>query len=437
MQRLKITVSKNVHQRLIADIDTANKNIREITRQSSYLEPIRETRRMNDLNRHWNRHLKLIRDHAASLYRVFVSGTNWKCRCKSRHAVSLRLKSHPTLLEEISLTADNRLKFRILLSNILPSKSLPGTLQWQEIETRSSTSMRHPMKSTASLIQMYRDANLNVASSTKTATLTSCQLPDSSISSATAIKNLCNEVWRDTHSSEMMGFLFDEENHEQNHEHYLYRVDTLPVYNSQSRSLHDVLSETRENSPLGTLLKRERLELAIILTSSVLHLEGTWWLNSQWSSHDIHFHRRLGEEPTPLTHPYLSWRQCAVADKSSTSTRKSTIGSGTIRNESLFALGLTLIELCFGKPFSALRRPEDGDLLDEATNKNCAFRLLAFVYDEMDGVYGDVVRRCLFQAFDVRVLNFNIEEVQNRVLEDIVVPLVENLKISKGDSGTR
>ena len=280
MKRLKITLSRNVHQQLIADIDAANKGIREITRQSIYLEPIRETRRIRDLSRH----LKFIRDNAASLYRVFVSGTNWKCPCKNRHVVSLRLMSHPTVLEEVFSIAENRLRFRILLSNTHPSKSLPGTLQWQEIETRpsisakqeieipSSTSTKHATNSTSSLIQMYRDANLNVATSTKTATLASCQLPDSIISSPTAIENLCNDVWRDIHSSETIGFLSGEDNHGQNHKHYLYRVDTRPAHSSQSRSLHDVLSETRENSPLGTLLKRERLELAITLTSSVLHL---------------------------------------------------------------------------------------------------------------------------------------------------------------------
>ena len=107
-----------------------------------------------------------------------------------------------------------------------------------------------------------------------------------------------------------------------------------------------------------------------------------------------------------------------------------------IRNRSLFALGLTLIEICFGKPFSALQRPEDEDLLDEATNEKCAFRLLAFVDDEMDGVYGDVVRRCLFQPFDVRDVNLNLKYVQQKVYTDIVFPLAENLKISKDISGT-
>ena len=49
----------------------------------------------------------------------------------------------------------------------------------------------------------------------------------------------------------------------------------------------------------------------------------------------------------------------------------------------------------------------------------------------MDDAYGDVVRRCLTQLFDVRVLNMDLEEVQKKVYIDIVAPLVENQKYLK------
>ncbi|KAL8789556.1 MAG: hypothetical protein Q9195_006783 [Heterodermia aff. obscurata] len=421
MERLKVTLSKNVHQRLIASIDTANKNIREITRQSIHLEPMRKARR----SRRMDLDLNFLRDHTLSLYRTFVGKTNWKCPCKSLHVVSLRLESRPRDTAQLSSTAKAQFISRILLSNTHPSKMLAGVLQWQEIETRSSIYAKLPY------------SNLKSATSSKKATPASCQPPESIINSPAAINNLCNIVWADTHSSESIGFLSDEVDDELKHEHYLYRVDTLPACKSQSRSLHDVLCETRNNSPLGTLLKRERLELAIILAFSVLQLDGTSWLNSQWSTHDIYFHRKLGEHSTPLTHPYLSWRQCADVEDLCVSTRTLTIGNHMIRNENLFALGLTLTELCFGKPFSALHIPKDKDSIDDVANAKCAFRLLDFVYDEMDDVYGDVVRRCLFQPPDVRDTNLNTEEVQQKVYADIVVPLIENLKNSKGKGQLR
>ena len=101
--------------------------------------------------------------------------------------------------------------------------------------------------------------------------------------------------------------------------------------------------------------------------------------------------------------------------------------SPAVRDGNLFALGLALIELCFGRPMHYLRRPEDDGPDEAAANAKCAYRLLDFVYDEMDDVYGDVVRRCLFQPFDVRILNLDVEEVQQQVYTDIVSPLAENL----------
>ena len=376
--------------------------------------------------------LRVIRDHAASLYRVFANDKYWKCQCKSQHVTSLRLESRRKVLEEDSSTADSPSRFRILLSTTHPSKALPGMFHWQEIETLSSSCAKHETASTANIIASAHVVGLTVAASTVNSTLASCQPPESTVSPIAAIANLCNIVWMETHSTEMIGFLSDEGNHEHNHKHYLYRVDTLPANESQSRSLHEVLCETRTTSPLGSLLKRERLELAITLAYGVLLLDGTSWLSSQWSSHDINFHGKLGEDPTPLTNPYLSWRQCAVDEDFSLSTRTLTISDHMIRNRNLFTLGLILIELCFGKPFSALHSPEDKK--SDNTDAACAFRLLAFVDDEMDGVYGDVVRRCLFRPFDVRSMSLDIEDVQQRVYSEIVVPLIENLMISQGPS---
>lgn len=51
--------------------------------------------------------------------------------------------------------------------------------------------------------------------------------------------------------------------------------------------------------------------------------------------------------------------------------------------------------------------------------------------------YGDVVRRCLFQLFDVRELRLDLEEVQQKVLDDIVTPLVDDLNGFDGNAKSR
>ena len=103
-----------------------------------------------------------------------------------------------------------------------------------------------------------------------------------------------------------------------------------------------------------------------------------------------------------------------------------------IRSDVLLALGLTLVELCFGRTLAHMRKPEDVDANKTATRLRTAIRLHPRVDNEMGIPYGDVVRKCLFQPFEVRELSLDIEEVQQKVLDDVVAPLVEDLNNFNG-----
>ena len=113
------------------------------------------------------------------------------------------------------------------------------------------------------------------------------------------------------------------------------------------------------------------------------------------------------------------------------------VNNHMVRSEILLALGLTLVELCFGRTLTDMRRPEDITGEETATRVATATRLHSRVYDEMGIPYGDVVRRCLFQLFDVRELSLDIEEVQQKVFDDVVTPLVDDLNNFNGTSRIR
>lgn len=106
-------------------------------------------------------------------------------------------------------------------------------------------------------------------------------------------------------------------------------------------------------------------------------------------------------------------------------------GHHFVRSKILFALGLTLVELCFGKTLGSMQKPEDKNQAQDefAQRINCAFRLLesGWIWKEMGNTYEDVVRRCLRQLFDVRDLDLDKEKVQQQVYDTVVVPLNENL----------
>ncbi len=218
-------------------------------------------------------------------------------------------------------------------------------------------------------------------------------------------------------------------------EHKIYRANTTLGSQTFSRSLEDLLRST-ERSAGENLSRKDRLEVAVTLASSVLQLDGTSWLKSGWSSNDICFHYKDGEI-SHYSHPYLSWRQCCNVDVTYPLESPRVVNNHMVRSEILLALGLTLVELCFGRTLTDMRRPEDITGEETATRVATATRLHSRVYDEMGIPYGDVVRRCLFQLFDVRELSLDIEEVQQKVFDDVVTPLVDDLNNFNGTSRIR
>ena len=174
------------------------------------------------------------------------------------------------------------------------------------------------------------------------------------------------------------------------------------------------------------------------LASSVLQLDGSSWLKSRWSSHDIYFHQKRTQTSSQCSlHPYLAWKQCAIKDDTVTFTESLSLRSHLIQSEVLFALGLTLVELCFGKTLEPMRLADTGEESDEIAAAKTALKLMDLVYDEMGDVYGDVVRRCLRQPFDVRDMGLDNEDVQQKVYENIVAPLMEDLDNFKGKARIR
>lgn len=64
---------------------------------------------------------------------------------------------------------------------------------------------------------------------------------------------------------------------------------------------------------------------------------------------------------------------------------------------------------------------------------NTAQRLLDIVYNESGERYEAVVRRCLFCIFHTRDVNFDNEDFQQAVFDDVVTPLATDYKIFRGD----
>ncbi len=251
------------------------------------------------------------------------------------------------------------------------------------------------------------------------------------------IVDLCTQLKQVCSVPKIIGYLVDDS--DQQHRHDVYLINDNVYSSTDSTSLQDLLKLSHKRASGYYLSRKDRLHIAVVLASSVLQLDGTSWLKKQWRSGDIFFvqtqNASSNVQNIDLANPYLSTKiSSGCSETSSISNTPVTITTHLIRSEVLFALGLTLIELCFGQTLAEMQIPKDVNSIEAFTSYQTATRLLDYVYDESGNRYGDVVRRCLQCPFDVRDASLDNEEFQQAVFESIVTPLAEDMQDFNGGS---
>ena len=176
------------------------------------------------------------------------------------------------------------------------------------------------------------------------------------------------------------------------------------------------------------MTRRDRLQLAITLASSVLQLHETPWLNDDWGIDNIFFIERPGIDA--YEHPFVA-RHFDPASSASVNAIPSSLAY-VIPNQTLYGLGIALIELWYGKTLAELYKAGDGPQdsadaqLNFLTSFNTAFRLVSELEDEAGEMYSDAVRRCIQCDFKSRAKNFRDVQFQTAVFEGVVAQLKAN-----------
>ena len=253
------------------------------------------------------------------------------------------------------------------------------------------------------------------------------------------INDICTAVHEHCGIRKRIGFLTDESVGQ--HRHNVYFLGEKVRQGVDPKSLEYFL-QMRQRSSGFKLSRRDRLYIAVVLASSVLQLDGTLWLKTQWRSGDILFlpleDRKASAPGVDFAHPYVSWKVSPKdANTALTADSSRTTVAHRIPCEVLFVLGITLTELCFGQTIHHMRDPGDVDETEVMTNFNTACRLIDDVYGESGIRYGDVVRKCLKCPPDVRDASLDNEEFQEAVFESIVTPLRQDFEDFNGGSWIR
>lgn len=178
-----------------------------------------------------------------------------------------------------------------------------------------------------------------------------------------------------------------------------------------------------------------RCTLAFLLASSILVLHGTPWLSSSWSTEDVHLississNGKLGDPPLPL--PYIT-RTFAPLSNAPLSQSKS---RPYVKNETVFALGIVLLELSHGQDIVSMKTADESDAQGNETPFSdflIANRLVVSISQRELPNYSRAVTKCISCDFGTPTYNLEDETFRDRFYENVVVPLQQDYQYAMG-----
>jgi hypothetical protein len=472
MKRIQIIFSRGVYQEALKRLEKNNSILAGLTAQNLELEPIRRRRRI-PITR-----LKYIQQHLVDLYNAIRPC--WICGCPTQHYTLLRLDARlyePATQDKETVpkatVSKDELYFGVVFST--DDEKTPATTRWSWQETcirpirqgtgQGNMSKREPKAKVSGAEQQKPNAeqrrrsklrslfsgkvnghkkNLEPGPSTTrkgvkfadeasepsvtcTSVLTANAVP--AINLSPKIYNLCEALQAyqaagiSTSNDNCIGYL---QCQKQNvlEVHATRRITVTDAQHRQDVASLRQLVPKRDNFAFLVLSRAERFFLAVTVASAVLQLHHTPWLRERWTLDDILIH--VNDADDIGRRVYVSKAFPEPFDFQSTKQNEDHPG---VRNTTLFALGIALIELCLGQTLESMRT--DQDPLDSMGRVNIvtewatAKRMMSKVVAEAGNRYGDAVRRCIYCEFDSRETNLNNERFREAVHQGVVAPLGE------------
>lgn len=179
----------------------------------------------------------------------------------------------------------------------------------------------------------------------------------------------------------------------------------------------------------GQISRYYRRKLALVLASSALQLHGTGWLSYRWGQ-DVVFSATSGSIQVEC--PFVS-KLLPLCDRKYKTIYSADIpvDSFEVRRETLFALAMVLIQLCFHSPWVKLQEPEDiiRDVNDgeRLSNRYTASRVSGKISGEEGVGYQEVVQYCIEWGDLEENRSLSEKEFHSNVCENVLAPLYEEM----------
>ncbi|KAF2688849.1 hypothetical protein K458DRAFT_331478 [Lentithecium fluviatile CBS 122367] len=414
-KRLEFSLKKSDYDDIVGTIRRANSSLHLMTTQAISLEAMQSSSTAGSQS---IPNFSIINDRAQGLHSALRKG--WQCACHSDHGVDLQLESriHDGQSDDSDDEDSMQKPFHVIFcysyngqrtQQSVPAEDIPWS--WEEADVQMTIREESGAGSAQSGkgVRFASRAQKAVKAALKpTPNLRPINNLCAAISTLEKLeRDVCLSLLANEYAKQKYGILI-----------YPSKVPPTDTEAWSTLSLRSVLYDP-------AFSRHSRLQLAVTLASSVLQLHETPWLSNNWGKDDILFIKRAGK--IAYDHPFVS--QCFNRTGLTQTSPCTSISAMNriIRNQTLYALGIALIELWYGKPLSALRKAEDQAEADAMTEWNTAHRLVEELYNEAGEKYSDAVRRCIRCDFDRRASSLEDAAFQRAVYHGVVAQLKENL----------
>ncbi|KAL1881918.1 hypothetical protein Daus18300_000972 [Diaporthe australafricana] len=391
-KKMSDCLSHDRHKRLLTEIGDCNNRLERLTPKISDSEDLLPPKlKKKDVDR-----LESVRKSAKSLYCALCSG--WLCQCNGAHAAHFRL-------EDRMVPAQGYHRFSLSFK-ISTSQS---DQNWQEADFEAVEE---------------EEQEVPLASPRQPGRVGFVLAGSRSPKLSKHITDLCNGLQHSVNDLEVkcIGFIMEEER-----KHFVHLPKQRPV---QPATRHEIslyrllLNRGTLSSPVPLAIELlDKYEIALLLASSLLQLHTTSWLGELWSTEDIRF--------VP-TKPNVALGDCAFLTKSFSPTVRDPQKVATtnsqysarplvIRNESVFRLGVTLVELSILATLQSQETDIDRDITELADFKT-AKRISDQIQRNNVRQWNDVVDICLRCGFHAAP-DFSKKDFRQEFYQWVVAPL--------------
>ncbi|KAL9484102.1 hypothetical protein ACSS6W_002891 [Trichoderma asperelloides] len=445
LKRAGFTLRRSTYEGLLTTVRDGVSNLENLATMNIELEPKRRVRsRVRILN--------ILRSLSFSIYRAVCSSLT--CACK--HHISMRVSGYlddinPSHNEEhVIQTLQVHLALSLPQSQFEESPSVVINARWEELLLRAGLPLQMPAQTPNTLpdtpksiirsIKRKKAMNFSLSRLSSSSTTTMVQTENHLIANFTTDKsigitgtalipvssnqsriNICGELKKSppNERSGCLGIISDQSH--TNTRSYSVYPSTLSSVNGNGWRLVSLKDSLESQSGQAPPTYKQRLRLAVFVAKSILQFYKTPWLPEVPSSRDIFFIQ--SGSFSYYDRPFLMAKNDKLEGKSRTVS--------LIRNPTLLALGVLLIELIRGQTIESLRAPEEllEDALYPLSIYMTARRLLGEI-SQASSNYGSAVRRCIDGEFQEKDINLENEDARHDVYCGVVALLEEDLNNS-------